>query len=503
MATTVQSAALCGLHVDPVFVEVDIHFGLKAFHIVGLPGRAVKEASGRIESAFKQCKLDYPRYRVLVNLAPAHLQKQGTHYDLPMALGLLMEQGILPLDSCRNTLVFGELGLDGTIRLMHGALLMAQFAKASGIGQIIVPTPNTQEAACIGGIDVIGVNHLSRLVAHLSGLEPIAPASPTQFLPPTYTHTVDFSHIRGHAHAKRALEIAAAGGHNVLMSGPPGSGKTLLARTFSTILPTLTQQEALEVTSVHSVARQLKHGYVAQRPFRAPHHTASDIALIGGGTKLQPGEISLAHRGVLFLDEIAEFPTHVLEELRQPLEEGHITISRVAGTVEYPARFTLIGAMNPCPCGYFGDSSKPCVCSPVNIARYRRRLSGPFLDRMDVFLHVPRIDVKDVSSQQEGEKSATIQSRVQVARDRQAKRFYGTNLVSNADLSLTAMKRLCVLDADADAMLQTAATALKLSTRAYIRTVRIAQTVADLGALTTITRACMAEALQLREPDMR
>ncbi len=501
MPVRLLSCALFGLDGIPVEVEVDYGRGLPGITIVGLPDTAVQESRERVQAALRNSGFAFPRKRVVINLAPAAVRKAGPVYDLPIALGILLLTGQLPEGALDNAVVVGELALDGRVRHVRGALLIAASARAWGHARVFVPEDDAPQAALIPDIQVYGVPTLAALAAHLRGDMPLKP-TPTmriQDLPPPQA-PVDFADIKGQEHAKRALEVAAAGGHNVLMVGPPGTGKTLLARALPGILPRMTVDEALDVTRVYSLADQLPadQPLIMQRPFRAPHHTISHAGLVGGGNWPHPGEISLAHRGVLFLDELPEFSPRVLEVLRQPLEDRVVTISRAQGSVTFPANFMLVAAMNPCPCGYYGDPVRACTCSPGAIARYRRRISGPLLDRIDIHIDVPRVDYEQLADQRRGEPSATIQARVEAARRRQRDRFQGTPLASNADMGPGDIRRFVPLTPDARALLQHAMTQLNLSARAYHRVLKVARTIADLDGADPVTAVHVAEALQYR-----
>ncbi|NPA06288.1 MAG: YifB family Mg chelatase-like AAA ATPase [Chloroflexi bacterium] len=501
MPVRLLSCALFGLDGIPVEVEVDYGRGLPGITIVGLPDTAVQESRERVQAALRNSGFAFPRKRVVVNLAPAAVRKAGPVYDLPIALGILLLTGQLPEGALDDAVVVGELALDGRVRHVRGALLIAASARASGHTRVFVPADDATQAALIPEITVYGVPTLAALAAHLRGDAPLEP-TPTvriQDLPPPQA-PVDFADIKGQEHAKRALEVAAAGGHNVLMVGPPGTGKTLLARALPGILPRMTVDEALDVTRVYSLADQLPpdQPLITQRPFRAPHHTISHAGLVGGGNWPHPGEISLAHRGVLFLDELPEFSPRVLEVLRQPLEDRVVTISRAQGSVTFPANFMLVAAMNPCPCGYYGDPVRACTCSPGAIARYRRRISGPLLDRIDIHIDVPRVDYEQLADQRRGEPSAAVQARVEAARERQRARFHGTRLTSNADMGPGDIRRFVPLTPDARALLQHAMSQLNLSARAYHRVLKVARTIADLEGADSVTAVHVAEALQYR-----
>ncbi len=500
MASHVQAASVLGLEAHPVDVETDISSGLGNFIVVGLPDTAVQEARDRVKSAMRHADAEFPRTRVTVNLAPADLKKTGTPFDLPIAIGVMAASGSIPEDDLSKIVFAGELGLDGSLRPIHGALSFALMAKQRGMKELILPEANAREAALVEGLNVRAATHLKQVIDFIRkegelALEAYRPITTTAERP----GSLDFSCIRGQAQARRALEIAAAGGHNVLLQGPPGSGKTLLARAFPSILPALTLSEALEATRIHSIAGLLPaDGVVGLRPFRAPHHSASSVSLVGGGTIPKPGEISLAHRGVLFLDEFLEFPRHVLESLRQPLEDGCVTVSRAQGTITFPARFTLLGAMNPCPCGYLTDPDRSCVCSPIQIAKYRKRLSGPLLDRIDLFIEVPKVPTQDLTDVSPGETSARIRARVQTARNRQLERFKHTTLTTNAELSSEQVRKLLKVDDEARVLLRHAVDRHQLSARAYFRLLKVAQTIADLAETESISASHVAEALLYR-----
>ncbi len=501
MPTRVYSCALIGL--DGVIVEVEVDRGRSpgGMVIVGLPDASVQESRERVSSALRNSGFSMPRPRLTVNLAPAAVRKAGPVYDLPIALGVLMATGQLAPDLLDDALVVGELALDGRVRHVRGALPIAAAARAHGFRRLFLPAEDAPQAALIPDLEVYPVPTLADLVAHLQGLRPLQPHPPVDLseLPPPRGQ-VDMADIKGQEHAKRALEIAAAGGHNLLMVGPPGAGKTLLARALAGILPRMTVEEALDVTRIYSVADKLPPDtpLITWRPFRAPHHTISHAGLVGGGNWPQPGEISLAHRGVLFLDELPEFSPRVLEVLRQPMEDKVVTISRAQGSVTYPANFMLVAAMNPCPCGHYGDPVHACTCSPSAIHRYRRRISGPLLDRIDLHVEVPRVDYEKLGDHRRGEPSAVIQERVEAARARQRRRFQGTPLTSNADMGPREIEAYCRLDAAGEHLMQQAARQMGLTARGYHRVLKVARTIADLEGSEAIQAHHLAEALQYR-----
>ena len=503
MLARVFSGASVGL--ESVLIEVEVDVAKKGFPgltIVGLPNKAIEEAKERVRSAIKNTGLKFPDGRITINLAPADLPKQGPAYDLPMALGLLMASSQIPKESVGRVLLLGELSLDGSLRHTNGVLSMAMMAKEKKFKQIFLPETDASEAAIVKGVNVIPLRSLKSLFNHLTGLQKIKPCPPTSFadLITEAIHEFDMKEIKGQEQTKRALEVCAAGGHNLLMVGLPGAGKTLLARTLPSILPELTENEALEVTKIYSISGRLPVGesMIKVRPFRSPHHTTSRIGLIGGGSQPRPGEISLAHRGVLFLDEFPEFPRSVLEALRQPLEDGVVTVSRAMGQAEFPAKFMLLAASNPCPCGHLGNPKKECQCHPGQISRYRKRISGPIIDRIDLHLEVPAVAVEKLVGESHAESSASIRRRVQKARNKQVKRLEKAGLVCNAEMTNRQVKEFCPLTAECLQLLRRAASQLGLSARSYYKMIKTGRTIADLAGEQNITTDHLAEALQYR-----
>lgn len=500
MFIKLRSAAPVGLNCLPVEVEVDINKGQTNFGIIGLTDTSIQEAKDRIHSAIKNSGYKYPfNFRILVNLAPANLHKEGPMYDLPMAVGVVLASlNIQTEDKLAKTLMIGELALDGTLRPVNGVVSIVLFAKENGFKNVIVPLKNAQEASIIAGVEILAANSLKEVIDHVLNNNLIAPFEKTDSTELLENFSLDMSQIKGQHFAKRALEIAASGGHNILLSGPPGSGKTLLAKTLPTILPNLTENEVLEITKIFSVAGLLQGNLIKRRPFRSPHHTISNIALVGGGSHPRPGEISLAHRGVLFLDEFPEFSRSVLEALRQPLEDGVISVARAKSTALFPARFILVASQNPCPCGYASDPDQTCSCSASMLSRYQKKISGPILDRIDLHIEVPRLKFEKLSSNETEESSFDIQKRVEFARQIQQQRFYKTKIITNSEMGNEEIKKYCKLDSDSLALLSEAVDKMHLSARAYNRILKIARTIADLANEKNILINHLAEALQFR-----
>nr|MDD6336518.1 YifB family Mg chelatase-like AAA ATPase [bacterium] len=508
MLARIASFGLTGLEGYPVEVQVDISGGLPAFETVGLPDAAVKESRERVRSAIKNTGLQFPTQRITVNLAPAHVKKEGPIYDLPIAAGLLAATGQVPGDVLQNMLLLGELSLDGRLMPIMGVLPMLIAARKQGACRVVLPPDNAQEAAFVSGLDVYTPQDLGQLAKWLRGeihLEKAAQSDWEQLRLQQSQALSDLAMVRGQENAKRALEIAAAGGHNLLMIGPPGSGKTLLARCLPSILPDLTFDEAMEVTQIHSVAGTLggESGFITTRPFRSPHHTVSAPALTGGGPKARPGEVSLAHNGVLFLDELPEFGRDGLEALRQPLEDGFVTVSRVQMTVRYPARFMLVAAMNPCPCGQFGSRDQACRCTPPQIRRYLGRVSGPLLDRIDLQIEVEAVPVEKLEDTAPGESSATVRQRVNRARQLQLARYRESGLYCNAQLDSRGVMAHCRVTSAGQNLLRRAFSQLGLSARTYHRILKVARTIADLAGEKDIQTEHLAEAIQYRSLDRK
>ena len=499
MVCNVISLGLYGVEGYPVTAECALSGGLPAFDVVGLPDAAVREARERVRSAVKSSGFDFPVSRITVNLAPADRRKGGTVYDLPILVGILAAGGQLALGNERDAAFLGELSLDGRLRPVSGVLPMALAARRAGIRRLFVPADNAPEATLADGLEVFPVNSVEELAAHLSGEKPIVPAPVWQgeFVP---VSGPDFAEVKGQEHTKRALEVAAAGGHHVLMSGSPGSGKSMMAKRLPGILPDLTRAEALACTEIYSVMglTSREHPMVRRRPFRAPHHTISAAGMTGGGSTPRPGEISLAHNGVLFLDELPEFHKDVLETLRQPLEEGQVVISRAAGSEKFPARFMLVCAMNPCKCGWYGYGSR-CRCTHQAVEKYLGKLSGPLLDRIDLYVEVPPLEFEELSRRSQGESSAAIRARVDAARAIQAARFGPDGPACNAQMSPRELAEFCALDAAASALIQGAFDRLGLTARSYDRILRVARTIADLDGAAGIGVDHLAEAIQYRE----
>lgn len=500
MLAKVLSGANVGLDAIPVTVEVDIaSSGLPAFIIVGLADKAIEEARERVRSAIKNSGADFPAKRITVNLAPADLPKEGPVFDLPIALGLLLASKQLQAD-LSDTLLLGELSLDGSLRSTFGVLPLTLLAKKSGLKRVFVPEENAKEAAVVTEVEVYPFKSLIKVFEFLAGTFKLSPQPATDLILTDRVYDYDFQDIKGQEQAKRALEIAASGGHNVLMKGPPGAGKTLLARCFPSILPPLSKDEAIEVTQIYSISGKLSKDQpiMSDRPFRAPHHSASHVGIIGGGNNIKPGEISLAHRGVLFLDELPEFPRYVLETLRQPLEDKTVTISRSSGTLTFPAKFILIAAQNPCPCGYLGSLKKSCICLPGQIARYTKRISGPLLDRIDIHLDIPAVDVDKLTSSTSSENSATIRARIEKAREVQLKRFADSGILTNSEMTNAQIRKYCKVTTRALELLKLAISQMNLSARSYHRVLKLSRTIADLAGSENVLSEHIAESLQYR-----